>query len=112
MKETNIKIFGDDIEILPTNNLLESYRYSEALLKHMPKDSIKIFENTLLYSKKMVKYPANQDRRPNNNAIAVLRTNENIAEIIQKLTNMINMTKTYRVPLRYLCDIGKVNHPI
>lgn len=83
MKETNIKIFGDDIEILPTNNLLESYRYSEALLKHMPKDSIKIFENTLLYSKKMVKYPANQDRRPNNNAIAVLRTNENIAEIIQ-----------------------------
>ena len=112
MKETNIKIFGDDIEILPTNNLLESYRYSEALLKHMPKDSIKIFENTLLYSKKMVKYPANQDRRPNNNAIAVLRTNENLAEIIQKLTNMINMTKTYRVPLRYLCDIGKVNHPI
>ena len=78
----------------------------------MPKDSIKMFENTLLYSKKMVKYPANQDRRPNNNAIAVLRTNENIAEIIQKLTNMINMTKTYRVPLRYLCDIGKVNHPI
>lgn len=79
----------------------------------MPKDSIKMFENTLLYSKKkMVKYPANQDRRPNNNAIAVFRTNENITEIIQKLTNIINMTKTYRVPLRHLCDIGKVNHPI
>lgn len=55
----------------------------------------------------MVKYPANQDSRPNNNAIAVFRTNENITEIIQKLTNIINMTKTYRVPLRYFAILEK-----
>lgn len=33
----------------------EPYRYSDAMLKHMPKDALETFENTLLYSRKKVK---------------------------------------------------------
>ena len=33
------------------------------MLKHMPKNALKVTENDLLYSKKKVKLPDNKDRR-------------------------------------------------
>lgn len=52
VKETDIKRYGDDLQITPTTNPFEIYRYSDAQLKHLPKDSLKAIEKTLLYSKK------------------------------------------------------------
>ena len=56
IKEIDIKRLGDDIPILPTTNTIPIYRYSDRLLKHMPKDSLAIIENNLLYLKKKLNY--------------------------------------------------------
>ena len=54
MKEIDTKRYGDDIQILLTNNpVFRFYCYSDALLKHMPKNSLKFFEKTMVYSKKV-----------------------------------------------------------
>ena len=52
IKEIDIKRLADDVPILPTTNTVQIYKYSDRLLKHMPKDLLAIIENDLLYSKK------------------------------------------------------------
>ena len=52
IKEIDIKWLGDNVPILPTTNTVEIYKYSDAMLKHMPKNALKVIENDLLYSKK------------------------------------------------------------
>ena len=53
IKEINIKRYGDDLEIVLTNNVTDIYRYLDAILKHMSKNALKIFKTkTLLYNKK------------------------------------------------------------
>ena len=69
IKEIDIKRLGDDIPILPTTNAIRIYRYSDRLLKHMPKDLLAIIENDLLYSKKIVKLPAGEDRCDTHTAV-------------------------------------------
>ena len=115
IKEIDIKRLGDDIPILPTTNTVPIYRYSDRLLKHMAKDSLVIIENNLLYSKKKVKLPACEDKRDTHTAAGVdanNRTDDNIDERIQKFQNQLKNTYWYRVPLKYIVDIGQVNTPI
>ena len=57
IKEIDIKRLGDDIPILPTTNTINIYKYSDAMLKHLPTKALKVIENDLLYSKKKVKLP-------------------------------------------------------
>ena len=54
IKGVNIKRYGDDIAVLPFNKTLVIYRYSEAILKHLPDDVSKTFQGDILYSKKPV----------------------------------------------------------
>ena len=54
IKEINIKRLGDDIPILPTTNMIDIYKYSDAMVKHLRKKVLKVIENDLLYSKKNV----------------------------------------------------------
>ena len=87
IKEIDIKRLGDDIPILPTTNTIPIYRYSDRLLKHIPKDSLAIIENDLLYSKKIVKLLAGEDRRDTHTAAgedADIRTDANIENRIEK----------------------------
>ena len=44
------------------------------------------------------------------NANAAVRT-ENITDGFEKFTNLINDENTHRISLKFLWDIGKVNHP-
>ena len=115
IKEIDIKRLGDDTPILPTTNTVEIYKYSDAILKHIPKNALAVIENDLLYSKKKVKLPADEDRRDQHTAAgedADNRTDDNIDERIQKFQNQLKNTYWYRIPLKYLCDIGYVNTPI
>ena len=61
------------------------------MLKHLPKKALNIIENNLLYSKKKVKLPDDEDRREEqtNNANADNRTEDNIDERIQKFQNQL-----------------------
>ena len=56
IKEIDIKKLGDDQPILPTINTVEIYKYSDQILKHLPKNSLKLIENDLLFSKKKVNF--------------------------------------------------------
>ena len=119
IKDVTVKRYGDDIAVLPINTTLDTYRYSESMLKHMPKDALATFQKELLYSKKRVIIKCNtantlNDRR---NHIAAAANNskkdENIDDRIAKFNanNALQNVKTYRIPLRYLVDLGLVNLP-
>ena len=115
IKEIDIKRLGDDLPVLPTTNTIEIYKYSDAMLKHVPKKALKVIENDLLYSRKKVKLPAGEERRDEHTANAENannRTDDNIDERIQKFQNQLKTDYFYRIPLKYICNLGKVNQPI
>ena len=115
IKEIDIKRLGDDVPVLPTTNTIEIYKYSDAMLKHVPKKALKVIENDLLYSRKKVKLPAGEERRDKHTANAGNannRTDDNIDERIQKFQNQLKTDYFYRIPLKYICNLGKVNQPI
>ena len=106
---------GDNTPILPTTNTVDIYKYSDAILKHIPKNALAIIQNDLLYSKKKVKLPDDEDRRKKHTATggdATERTDDNIDDRIQKFRTHLQNTYYYRIPLKYICDIGYVNTPI
>ena len=119
IKDVTVKRYGDDIAVLPINTTLDTYRYSESTLKHMPEKALKTFQKELLYSQKKVIIKGNtantlNDRR---NHIAAAGNNsnkdDNIDDRIAKFNanNALSTVKTYRIPLRYLVDPGLVNLP-
>ena len=65
IKEIDIKRLGDDTPILPITNTVEIYKYSDAILKRIPKNALAVIQNDLLYSRKKVKLPDGEDRRKN-----------------------------------------------
>ena len=105
---------GDDTPILPTTNTVEIYKYSDAILKHMPKKALAVIENDLLYSRKKVKLPTGEDRRDErtNDADQAKRTDDNIEERIEKFHDQLENNYWYRIPIKFLCDIRFVNTPI
>ena len=115
IKEIDIKKLGDDTPVLPTTNTVEIYKYLDALLKHIPKKALAVIENDLLYSKKKVKLPDGEDRRKRHTAAggdAGERTDDNIDERIQKFATQLQNTYYYRIPLKFICDLGLVNTPV
>ena len=84
------------------------------MLKDLPKKALKVIENDFLYSKKKVKLPDGEDRQDKrtNDAHANNRTDDNIDERIQKFQNQLQNVYWYRIPLKYICDLGLVNTPI
>ena len=119
IKDVTVKRYGDDIAVLPFNTTLDFYRYSESMLKHMPKEALATFQKELLYSKKRVSIKGNTANTLNDrqNHIAAAASNsekdENIDERIAKFNanNALQNVKTYRIPLRYLVDLGLINLP-
>ena len=115
IKEIDIKRLGDDTSILPTTNTIEIYKYSDSILKHIPEKALAVIQNDLLYSKRKVKLPNNKDRCDRHTAAgenADDRTDSNLDDRITKFQNQLKNTYWYRIPLKYLCDIGYVNTPI
>ena len=55
-----------DTRILPTNNGIDIYQYSNAQLKYLPEKSVKTLLKMMLYSNKPVYLDKDVDRRPNN----------------------------------------------
>ena len=52
--DINIRRYLDDTRILPTNNSVDIYQYSNPQLKYLPKNSVKTPLKTMLYSSKPV----------------------------------------------------------
>ena len=79
------------------------------MLKHLPEIALETFQSEILYSKKRVILAS--DRRVHNSAILAQRRDENIADRITKFQNTLATNKVYRIPLRFLVDVGLVNFP-
>ena len=118
-KDVTVKRYGDDIAVLSINTTLDIYRYSESIIKHLPDDVLGTFQHELLHIKKKIVIKGNaansfNDRR--NHIAAAPRnsnTDDNIDDRIAKFNadDALSKTKVYRIPLRYLVDLGLVNMP-
>ena len=104
---TNIDIrrYPDDMNILPKNNSISIANYSNTQMKYLPAKSIK-------NSNKPVYLTGNNTRRPNNDNDAADRTDPNLTYRIKELKNHLFKQWVYKIPLLYLCDLGKVNFAV
>ena len=109
IKEINIAKYGSDKQLIPTSSPYDIYQYSDSMLKHLPEKSLQKIEKNFLYSKKMVSYNRNTDRRPHNTDTPRDITDENIDDRIDKFAYVINIERTYRIPWRSFCDLGKIS---
>ena len=80
LKELDIKRYLDEIRILPTNNTVDIYRYSEKMLKHLPQKALDTIKETLLCSKLPVISPE--------------ITTENLSILPQQQTEQIKTRQT------------------
>ena len=77
----------------------------------MMKDALKAKENDPLYSKKKVVIPGNNANRRvhyTTRANAANRMNEYLTDRIAKLQDQLKSEYVYRIPLKFLCDLGLV----
>ena len=111
---TNIDIrrYPDDMNILPTNNSVSVANYSNAQMKYLPEKSVKKLLKTMLYCNKPVYLTGDNTRRPNNDATDANRTDPNLTYRLKELKAHLFKRWVYKIPLLYLCDLGKVNFAI
>ena len=109
--DIEIRRYPDDMMILPTNNSVDIYHYSNAYLpeKYLPDKSVKKLLKNMLYSNKPVYLVKDADRRPNNENDDDKRSDPNLSYRLAQLKNHLFQKNVYRIPLTLLCDLGKVN---
>ena len=64
-----------------------------------------------MFSKKAVIDPAKSDRRSHNNNDATKRTDDNIEDREDKFAVQTDSKYVYKIPLKYFCDLDKINFP-
>ena len=108
IKEIDITKYGSDKQLVPTSSPHEIYQYFDSMLKHVLEKFLKMIEKNFLYSKKMVSYNGNIDRRTHNSNTPADITDYNIDDRIDKFSDVIS-TNMYRIPLRYFCNLGNIS---
>ena len=111
VKEINILKKGTNKFLIPTLTLQEIYQYSDLMLKHWPKNVLKMIENDLLYREELVIIKGFDDRRIHNTNNKVSRTDDSLENRQDEFDAQIDAKYVYRVPLKYFCDLGKINFP-
>ena len=107
--DINIRHYLDDMMILPTNNRVDIYQYSNAEMKYLPEKFMKKLLKTMLYSNKPVYLAKDTDRIPNSETDDNKRSNPNLTYRIAQLKDYLFQKNVCRIPLTLLCDLGKVN---
>ena len=107
IKDVTVKRYGDDIAVLPINTTLDTFQALATFQKELPYSQKKV----------IIKGNANNSLNERRNHIAAAANNskkdDNIDDRIPKFNaaNALSTVKTYRIPLRYLVDLGLVNLP-
>ena len=97
------------------------------MLKHLPSDALKTIAKTLLYNKQPAYFAQTQYDRRNHNGTGADITGLNAADAAAKkaahvkdlnidkrislFQNQLKNDFVYRIHLRYLCNISKINFP-
>ena len=92
VKEVSITKYGSDKELIPTLFPYEICQYSDAMLKHLPKDALKTIEKIYFYSKEPVYY----------NDVNIDRRNHNVAGISTTALNAMQITTTKKNYVKHL----------
>ena len=108
----DIRRLPDDMTILPTNNSIDIYQYSNAQMKYLPENSVKKLLKTMLYSNKPVYLAKDVDRRPNNDDDDNKRNDLTLSYCIGQLKDYIFEKRVYRILLSLIVDLGLVNFSI
>ena len=109
--DIDIRRYPDDTRILPTNNSVDIYQYSNSQLKYLPEKSVKTLLKRLLYSIKPVYLDENVDRRVNNLDDRNKGRDPNLTYIVAQ-RDWIFLKNEYRIPLGFIVDLGLVNFAI
>ena len=107
--DMDIRRYPDDTRILPTNNNVDVYQFSNSQLKYLPKDSVATLLKSFLYLNKAVYLDANVDRRLNNNDDINKRSDPNLKYRIAELKIGFFKKNYYSIPLGMLVDLGLIN---
>ena len=107
--DIDIRRYPGDMRILPTNNSVDVYQYSNAQMKYLPEKSAKKLFKTMFYSNKPVYLAANTDRRPSNDTDDDKQSDPNLTYCLVQLKNYIFQKHVYRIPLGLVVDLGLVN---
>ena len=124
VKEVSITKYESYKELPSTFTPWEIYQSSDAMLKHLPADSLKTLQNHLLYAKEKVYYASTAYDRGNFNGSVPSGTTAlttakkaahakdiNIDKRIDLFSAQLQDEFMYRIPLRYFSDIRKINFP-
>ena len=111
MREIDITKYGTNKSLIPTTTPKEINRYSDSMLKHLPKNALKMIEKDLLYSKEAVIIRGNEDRRSHCNDNETFRTGDKLEDREDKFANQIDSKYVYRILQKYLRNLGKINFP-
>ena len=117
IKKVSITKYGTNIELIPTTTPQEIYQYSDDMVKHLPTKFLKLVQHDLLYSQKSVAFSNNQGRSLHYYLTATKTTKPSVAADANfrdreaKFRNKLKNKYVYRVPLKYICDLGKINFP-
>ena len=107
--DIDIRRYPDDKRILPTNNSVDIYQYSNAQMKYLPEKAVKKLLKIMLYSNKPVYWDEDVDRRPNNSDDDNKRTDPNLTYWLNELKDYIFEKHVYRIPLCLIVDLGHLN---
>ena len=107
--DIDIRCYPNDMTILPTNNSVDIYQYSNAQIKYLSEKSVKKLLKTMLYSNKPVYLAKDVNRRPNNDNDDNKRGDPNLTYRIAQLKDYIFEKHVYRIPLNLIVDLGLVN---
>ena len=111
-KDIEIRRYPDDKNILPTNNSVSIANYSNAQMKYLPLKALKRLQKTMLYLNKPVVITNDNDRRDEDANVAADRSDPNLTARIKEFAPILKTETVYRIPLLYLCELGKVNFSI
>ena len=111
-KDIEVRRYPDDKNILPTNNGLSIANYSTAQMKYLPLKSIKRLRKTMLYVNNPVYITNNNERRSHNATTDADRSDPNLDFRIKTFAEILSSETVYRIPLLYLCNLGKVNFSV
>ena len=113
MKDIGVTRYGNDKQLILTFSAYKIYQFSDAMLKHLLKTSLKKIEKTTLYHKKPIYFSRTtlETRTHNSNTVNGI-TDLNINERITKFQDQLKNEFVYRISLRYFTDLGKINFPL
>ena len=127
VEERSVTKYGCDKELPPTFTTWELYQYSVGMIKHFPSDALKTVAKTLLYDKQPVCFAQTLYDTRNYNVTGLDVTGLSAADAAAKRSahakdlnidnriflfpNQLKNEFVFGIPLRYLCDIGRIGFP-